>query len=142
MMYLVSVLGALLCCSTYVASAPQPQYSNTSQYSPEIQRIIKAATADGIDLVALPFAAAAFAGIEDVQKRIKINGTVKGERIDVHGAWADQNFKFGDAGGLNSDSSTRDPRMVREFDSSSTRDPRPSPAMECSKPSRLYGRQW
>ncbi|KAL9131320.1 MAG: hypothetical protein Q9175_006792 [Cornicularia normoerica] len=83
-MDLLYILGALLCCSTYVVGAPQTPYANASQYSPEIQKIIKAATADGIDLVALPFASAAFAGIEDIQKRVKINNTVKAERIDVH----------------------------------------------------------
>ena len=86
MMGLVFFLGALLFCSTFVLSAPPTRYANSSKYSPEIQRIIKAATADGIDLVALPFAAAAFAGIGSVQKSIKINNTVKAERIDVHGA--------------------------------------------------------
>lgn len=85
-MDLFYILGALLFCSTYVSSAPQNQYTNTTQYSPGIQKIITAATADGIDLVALPFASAAFAGIEEIQKRIKINNTVKAERIDVHGA--------------------------------------------------------
>lgn len=90
MMYLVSALGALLFSSTSVLSAP---YGNTSQYSPQIQAIIDAATADGIDLVALPFAAAAFAGIEEVQIPIKINNTVKKERIDVHGAWTERSVR-------------------------------------------------
>ena len=90
MMYLVSALGALLFCSTSVLSAP---YGNTSQYSPQIQAIIDAATADGIDLVTLPFAAAAFAGIEEVQIPIKINNTVKKERIDVHGAWTERSVR-------------------------------------------------
>ena len=90
MMHLSYILGALLCCSPYVLSAP---YANTSQYSPQIQQIIEAATADGIDLVSLPFASAAFAGIESVQQRIKINNTVPVERIDVHGVWAERYFR-------------------------------------------------
>ena len=93
-MDLLYILGALLCCSTYVVGAPQTPYANASQYSPEIQKIIKAATADGIDLVALPFASAAFAGIEDIQKRVKINNTVKAERIDVHGAWTERTLRI------------------------------------------------
>lgn len=87
MMNLLSVFGAFLLCSTYVSSAPQTppaQSANQSQYSPQIQKIIKSAKGDGIDLLALPFAAAAFAGIEEVSKPVKINHTVKAERICVH----------------------------------------------------------
>ena len=89
MMNLLSVLGALLLCSPYVLSAPSaPVVANSSShYSPCIQRIIKNAKADGIDLLALPFAASAFAGIEEIQKPVKLNQTVKAERICVHGAW-------------------------------------------------------
>lgn len=97
-MYLLSILSALLLCGTHVLSAPSPQLSkrynatnatnatNTTQYSLQIQKIINRAKSDGIDLLALPFAAAAFAGIEEVVKPIKINQTAKSERIDVHGA--------------------------------------------------------
>ena len=92
MMHLSYILGALLCCSPSVLGAP---YANTSQYSPQIQQIIAAATADGIDLVALPFASAAFAGIESIQQRVKINNTVPVERIDVHGVWAKRYFRHG-----------------------------------------------
>ena len=91
MMNLLSILGALLFCSTYVLSAPQtpaPAAANSSsKYSPCIQKIIKSAKADGIDLLALPFAASAFAGIEDAQKRVKINHTAPAERICTHGTW-------------------------------------------------------
>ncbi len=142
MMGLVCFLAALLSCSTFVLSAPPTQYTDSSKYPPEIQRIIKAATADGIDLVALPFAAAAFAGIASVQKPIKINNTVKAERIDVHGAWTERFCRHGDASGLKGYFSTCHPGMVWKFDPSSSRDPRPSPTMERSKPSGLYGRQW
>ena len=92
MMNLLSILGALLFCSTYVLSAPQPpSVANTSShYSPQIKRIISNAKADGIDLLALPFAAAAFAGIEEIQKPVKVNHTVKAERICVHGTWTER----------------------------------------------------
>ena len=89
MMNLLSILSALLLCSTtYVLGAPPVKPANQSQYSPQIQNIIKNAKADGIDLLALPFAAAAFAGIEEAQKQpVKINKTVTAERINVHGVW-------------------------------------------------------
>ncbi len=91
-MNLLSILGALLFCSTCVLSAPQaPSVANTSShYSPQIKRIISNAKADGIDLLALPFAAAAFAGIEEIQKPVKVNHTVKAERICVHGTWTER----------------------------------------------------
>ena len=93
-MYLFSILSALLLCGTHVLSAPSPQLAkpanatyatNATQYSLQIQKIINRAKSDGIDLLALPFAAAAFAGIEEIVKPIKINQTAKSERIDVHG---------------------------------------------------------
>ena len=89
MMNLLSLLGALLFCSPYVLSAPSaPVVANSSShYSPCIQKIISNAKADGIDLLALPFAASAFAGIEEIQKPVKLNHTVKAERICVHGSW-------------------------------------------------------
>lgn len=95
MMNLLSILSVLLLCGTHVLSAPSPQLAkranattatNTTQYSLQIQKIINRAKSDGIDLLALPFAATAFAAIEDVVKPIKINQTAKSERIDVHGA--------------------------------------------------------
>ena len=92
MMHLLSIFGALLLCSSYVLGAPPVKPANQSQYSPQIQKIIKNAKADGIDLLALPFAAAAFAGIEEVQKPVKINKTVTAERINVHGAWTKKSF--------------------------------------------------
>lgn len=89
-MNLFATIGALLFCCTFVLSAPPAQSFNQTQYSPYIRKIINNAKADGIDLLALPFAAAAFAGIEEVQKPIKINNTVKSERIDVHGAYTER----------------------------------------------------
>ena len=88
MMHLFSTLSALLFCSTVVLGAPPAQFGNKTQYSPRIQKIINNAKADGIDLVALPFASAAFAGIEEVVKPVKVNKTAKVERVNVHGAWA------------------------------------------------------
>lgn len=85
-MNLPSILGALLVCSTCVLTAPAPSAANSS-YSPQIQKIISNAKADGIDLVALPFAAAAFAGIEEISKPVKVNHTHLAERICSHGAW-------------------------------------------------------
>ena len=87
-MNLFSTLSALLLCSTVVLGAPPAQVGNRTQYSPQIRKIINNAKADGIDLVALPFASAAFAAIEEVVKPIKINKTAKAERVNVHGAWA------------------------------------------------------
>lgn len=104
MMNLLSVLSALLLCSTNVLSAPSPQFprpANASQYSLQVQKIINRAKSDGIDLLALPFAAAAFAGIDEVVKPIKLNQTAKSERIDVHGACTENLLKFWDTGGLN-----------------------------------------
>ena len=93
MMNLFSTLSALLFCSTVVLAAPQAQFGNKTQYSPQIRKIINNAKADGIDLVSLPFAAAAFAGIDDVVKPIKVNKTAKAERVNVHGACAKRPFK-------------------------------------------------
>lgn len=92
MMHLSSILSALLVCSTYVLGAPPVKPANQSQYSPQFQKIIKNAKADGIDLLALPFAAAAFAGIEEAQRPVKINKTVTAERINVHGVWIQKLF--------------------------------------------------
>ena len=82
---LSSILSALLFYSTYVLAIPPVKPVNQSQYSPQIQNIIQNAKADGIDLLALPFTAAAFTAIEEAQKPIKINKTVIAERINVHG---------------------------------------------------------
>ena len=139
-MNLVYILGGLVFCSSCVLSAPQP-YSNSSKYSPGIQKIISAASADGIDLVGLPFASAAFAGIEDAQKRIKINNTVKSERIDVHGTWVERLFRLCRDGGLSNYSSTCDSGMVCKLDTCPPRDRHPSSTMEYSEPSRIHGRQ-
>ena len=87
-MNLFSTLSALLFCSTLVLAAPQAQFRNNTQYSPQIQKIINNAQADGIDLVALPFASAAFAGIEEAVKPVQVNKTATKERVNVHGAWA------------------------------------------------------
>ena len=92
-MNLFSTLSALLLCSTVVLAAPPAQFGNKTQYSPRIQKIINNAKADGIDLVSLPFASAAFAGIEEVVKPVKVNKTAKAERVNVHGAWAKRPFR-------------------------------------------------
>ena len=92
-MNLFSTLGALLLCSTFVSSAPPVQPANRTQYSPRIQKIINNAKTDGIDLLALPFASTAFAGIEEVVKPIKVNKTVTAERVNVHGAEAETSFR-------------------------------------------------
>lgn len=101
MMNLLSILSALLICSTHVLSAPSPQFSrqfprpaNVSQYSIQVQKIINRAKSDGIDLLALPFAASAFAAIDEVVKPIKLNQTAKSERIDVHGACTENLLKL------------------------------------------------
>lgn len=86
MMTLFSTLSALLLCGSVVLAAPPAQVGNKTQYSPQIRKIINNAKADGIDLVSLPFASAAFAGIEEVVKPVKVNKTAKAERINVHGA--------------------------------------------------------
>ena len=85
-MHLFSTLSALLFGSTLVLAAPPVQVGNRTQYSPRIQKIINNAKADGIDLVSLPFASAAFAGIEEAVVPIAVNKTAKAERINVHGA--------------------------------------------------------
>ncbi|MCJ1224879.1 hypothetical protein MMC12_001526 [Toensbergia leucococca] len=58
----------------------------SQDYPPSILHIIQAAKADGINLLALPFAAAAFASIEAIQKPVAANAskTLNGTRIDTH----------------------------------------------------------
>lgn len=94
--------------------------------------------ADSIDLVALPFASVAFAGIEAVTNPYQ---------VQQHNQSRENRFtRCVDREVFQTLRYSRTKRlfyyMVWKLNSSPTGNPRPSSVTECSKPSRLHGRQW